>query len=140
MKEFMHEHPWMSFFLGLAAIQGITVVATSLTGGRRSRIPPPIPHKPVAALQHALGPQHYTGAVNRGGFKGGAGMPFGPGPWPTNYASENPQSAAVPEMTGWGHVEMPTPFGDNVYSRDGWPNGGGGHGGYPYNNEAYRWW
>lgn len=99
MKEFMHEHPWMTFFLGLAAIQGATVIVTSMTGSKRARIPPPIPHKPVS-LSHApqgqlpgAGGGHYTGAVNRGGFKGGAGMPFGPGPWPTSYASENPQEA-----------------------------------------------
>lgn len=39
--------------------------------------------------QHvAAGGDIYTGAVNRGGFRGGAGMPFGPGPWPTQYSSE----------------------------------------------------
>jgi hypothetical protein len=28
-----------------------------------------------------------VGAVDRGGFRGGAGVPFGPGPWPTNHAA-----------------------------------------------------
>lgn len=71
---------------------------------------------------------HYVGAVNRGGFRGGAGMPFGPGPWPTNYASapaENGQGASRPtimtdesgelQMTGWGHGEMPVPYGREYY-------------------------
>jgi len=70
----------------------------------------------------------YTGAVNRGGFKGGAGMPFGPGPWPTQNAAapqENGQGASRPtimtnedgqlEMTGWGHGEMPVPYGREHY-------------------------
>jgi hypothetical protein len=142
MKEFMHEHPWMTFFLGMAAIHGVATIVSTVAGPPRSRIPGPIPHRPIAP--HAQSPigsaqqmLHYTGAVNRGGFRSQNGMPYGPGPWPTQNASENPQQAAAPEMTGWGHGEMPTPFGLSLYSRDGWPNGGGGHGGYPY---SAPWW
>jgi hypothetical protein len=104
---------------------------------------------------------HYVGAVNRGGYGGytGGGMPFGPGPWPTQHAAapiENGQSpvrpttlpqapidgAGTPEMAGWGHMEMPTPFG-----RGGPPygmgyGGGGGHGGWPYGSYdgSSHWW
>lgn|SRR5271170_4128378 len=77
---------------------------------------------------------HYVGAVNRGGYGGNSGMPFGPGPWPTQHAVEAlPQTSADgAEATGWGHMEMPSPFG-----RGGPPfgmgyGGGGGHGGWPY--------
>jgi hypothetical protein len=35
-------------------------------------------------------------------------------------------------LTGWGHGEMPSPFGYSAYGAYGWPYGGGGHGGYPY--------
>jgi hypothetical protein len=94
-------------------------------------------------LQHLLAPKgtsivskilggsaggHRVGAVNRGGFKGGAGMPFGPGPWPTQNAAapaENGQGASRPtimtnengelQMTGWGHGEMPVPYGREHY-------------------------
>jgi hypothetical protein len=146
MKEFMHEHPWMTFFLGLAAINGVATIVSSVGGPRRSRIPPPIPHNPVA---QRVSPQHYTGAVNRGGFGGNnGGMPMGPGPWPTNHAAapvENGQTPDRPmmppgpamDMTGWGHGEMPTPFGVSAYGYRGWPAGGGGHGGYPY---SAAWW
>lgn len=47
-------------------------------------------------------------------------------------------SKSGPEALGWGHGEMPTPFGYSPYVRDGWPRGGGGHGGYPFN--APVWW
>jgi hypothetical protein len=62
--------------------------------------------RPTYAARRVAPPiQHHTGAVNRGGFRGGSGMPFGPGPWPNNYASENPQQAAEPtpasDVTGW---------------------------------------
>jgi hypothetical protein len=40
-------------------------------------------------------------------------------------------SAPAP-FTGWGHGEMPSPFGYSAYGSYGWPHGGGGHGGYPY--------
>lgn len=110
----------------------------------------------------------YVGAVNRGGFKGGAGMPFGPGPWPTqnatppadggvapqrpsmppgpamDMANMHPPAADPPDVTGWGVMTMPAPFG-----RGGPPygmgyGGGGGHGGWPYGGYdgggAYPWW
>src|SRR5208337_1693062 len=128
MKEFMHEHPWMTFFLGLAAIHGVTTVVTIAAGGSKRRIPPPIPHMPSMRPPQPgqqLG-QHYTGAVNRGGFGGNnGGMPMGPGPWPTQHAAapmENGQTPERPSMapedvTGWGHVEMPKPFGHSPYVR-----------------------
>ena len=58
-------------------------------------IPPPPPPQPFPAslseweAQHAsehAGGDYYVGAVNRGGYRGGTGMPFGPGPWPNNFA------------------------------------------------------
>jgi hypothetical protein len=99
---------------------------------------------------------HYVGAVNRGGYGGNSGMPFGPGPWPTQHAAapiENGESPVrpttlpqmptdgSPEMAGWGHMEMPSPFG-----RGGPPfglgyGGGGGHGGWPYGDpDVNPWW
>ncbi len=119
----------------------------------------------------------YVGAVNRGGFKGGAGMPFGPGPWPTQNATPPAEEGVAPQrpsmppgpamdmtnvmpaeivdplmppgpamtptdMTGWGVMTMPAPFG-----RGGPPygmgyGGGGGHGGWPYGgyDGSYPWW
>lgn len=145
MKEFMHEHPWMTLILGLAAIQGATTVVSIVAGGSRRRIPPPIPHVP--SMRPQSGQQHYTGAVNRGGFGGNnGGMPMGPGPWPIQHAAapiengQTPERPSLPpggDVTGWGHVEMPSPFGVSAYGAAGWPNGGGGHGGYPY---SAPWW
>jgi hypothetical protein len=90
--------------------------------------------RPVA---HRAG-KHVAGAVNRGGFRGGSQMPFGPGPWPTNYASapaENGQGTSRPtimtdengqlQMTGWGHGEMPAPFGYSDYAASMFGHGGG---------------
>ncbi len=100
---------------------------------------------------------HYVGAVNRGGYGGNSGMPFGPGPWPTQHAAapiENGQSPVrpttlpqmpidgSPEMAGWGHMEMPSPFGIGGPPFGMGYGGGGGHGGWPYGDPdgSNLWW
>ena len=69
------------------------------SGSCESNIPPPPPPSGF-----------YTGAVDRGGYRGGAGIPFGPGPWPTMHAAapdgnmQMPDPArSDPSMTGWGY-------------------------------------
>jgi len=59
---------------------------------------------------------------------GGANLSLGG----VNLRVGNSASSLPAEAAGWGHVEMPAPFGDSPYVRDGWPYEGGGHGGYPY--------
>jgi hypothetical protein len=66
----------------LVAPKGTSVVSKILGG--------------VGVGSHHAG--HYVGAVNRGGYRGGAGVPFGPGPWPT-------QNAAAPD----GNMQVPDP-------------------------------
>lgn len=71
-------------------------------------------------------PGHLTGAVNRGGYGGNGGMPFGPGPWPTKGAAPPDSNMQAPDparldpnamMTGWGEVGAP-PYG-RAYSQLG---------------------
>ncbi len=55
--------------------------------------------------------EHYVGAVTRGGFRNNSGMPFGPGPWPTQNAAAPDGNMQTPDparndpsmMTGWGY-------------------------------------
>lgn len=89
------------FYVGEDAYvgDGAMMPATGCPGGTEwsdwygqciPHIPPPPPPQPFPAslseweAQHAHG-EHFVGAVNRGGFRGGTGMPFGPGPWPNNH-------------------------------------------------------
>lgn len=126
--------------LALAAAGGALVLQHFLVPKGTSIVSKILGGSPSAAERAG----YYVGAVNRGGYGGNSGMPFGPGPWPTQHAAapiENGQApvrpttlptAPVDEMAGWGHMEMPTPFG-----RGGPPygmgyGGGGGHGGWPY--------
>lgn len=93
------------------------------SSNRISSVPPPRP----------LNAKHVTGAVNRGGYRGGAGMPFGPGPWPTqnaappdsnmqspdpNGARNNPD-AMMSDMTGWADVGA-APYGRGQYQQGEW--------------------
>jgi hypothetical protein len=159
----------------LIAPKGTSIVSKVFTGWGHGEMPTPFGRGGAPwGLGYGGGGGHggwpygrgleYVGAVNRGGFKGGAGMPFGPGPWPTQNATPPadggvaPQRPSMPpgpamdmanvepatDMTGWGVMTMPAPFG-----RGGAPwglgyGGGGGHGGWPYGGYdgggAYPWW
>jgi hypothetical protein len=174
----------------LIAPKGTSIVSKVFTGWGHGEMPSPFGRGGApwglgyggggghGGWPYGRDPQYYVGAVNRGGFKGGAGMPFGPGPWPTQNATPPanegvaPQRPSMPlsgpfqgaqpadfasmppgpamdmtneppaDVTGWGVMTMPTPFG-----RGGPPfglgyGGGGGNGGWPYGgyDGAYPWW
>jgi len=57
--------------------------------------PPDAEGNPACPGAEQASGDFYTGAVSRGGYRGGAGMPFGPGPWPTQYA-------AAPDVNNMG--------------------------------------
>jgi hypothetical protein len=160
----------------LIAPKGTSIVSKVFTGWGHGEMPSPFGRGGAPwGLGYGGGGGHggwpygrgyeYVGAVNRGGFKGGAGMPFGPGPWPTQNATppadggvapqrpsmppgpamDMPNAAPATDATGWGVMTMPAPFG-----RGGPPfgmgyGGGGGHGGWPYGggydgDAAFPWW
>jgi hypothetical protein len=150
----------------LIAPKGTSIVSKVFTGWGHGEMPSPFGRGGAPwGLGYGGGGGHggwpygrgneYVGAVNRGGFKGGAGMPFGPGPWPTQNATPPASDGVAPDrpsmppgsatdMTGWGVMTMPAPFG-----RGGPPfgmgyGGGGGHGGWPSGGYdgggAYPWW
>ena len=54
---------------------------------------------PVHAVVPRHVAQHYTGAVNRGGYGGNGGMPFGPGPWPTKNAAAPDSNMQSPDQS-----------------------------------------
>jgi hypothetical protein len=88
---------------------------------RLASVPPP---RPLNAAKHV------TGAVNRGGYRGGAGMPFGPGPWPTQGASPPDSNMQSPDpnsarndpdamMAGWGDIGA-APYGRGHFQHGEW--------------------
>src|SRR5271167_3173660 len=81
MKEFAHEHPWMTFFLGLSVIHGTTAIVLALTDR-----PGVKPRKPLDLLR----------------------------PKPGVPAAAYSRNAPSP-VAGWGHGEMPVPYGRGRY-------------------------
>ena len=108
--------------------KGTSIVSKVFTGWGHGEMPTPFGRGgPPFGFGYGGGGGHggwpygrgheYVGAVNRGGYKGGAGMPFGPGPWPTQNAAppvENGQPSPRPSMPPGPAMDM-SGYGGGAY-------------------------